>query len=108
VISLDAHGGPQARPGNLGPAVDPTLTTKVIEFNDPAALERALAPCDVACVLMEPALTIMGIVLPDPDFHDRVRELTRRFGTLLVIDETHTFGSASVWPVALSTMLWAS
>jgi glutamate-1-semialdehyde 2,1-aminomutase len=93
VISLDASGRPQARPGNIGPAVDPTLTTKVIEFNDLAALERALAPGDVACLLMEPALTNMGIVLPDPRYHDAVRELTRRFGTLLVIDETHTFCS---------------
>ena len=91
VISLDASGKPQARPGNIGPAVDPSLTTKVIEFNDPAALERALSPGDVACLLMEPALTNMGIVLPDPGYHDEVRELTRRFGTLLVIDETHTF-----------------
>jgi glutamate-1-semialdehyde 2,1-aminomutase len=70
--------------------VDPTLTTKVVEFNDVDGLERALAPGDVACVLAEPALTNIGIVLPDPGFHDALRELTRRTATLLVIDETHT------------------
>jgi glutamate-1-semialdehyde 2,1-aminomutase len=61
-----------------------------VEFNDVDALERALAPGDVACVLAEPALTNIGIVLPDPGFHDSLRELTRRTGTLLIIDETHT------------------
>jgi glutamate-1-semialdehyde 2,1-aminomutase len=79
-----------ARPGSLGPAVDPALTTKVVEFNDVDALRDALAPGDVACVLAEPALTNIGIVLPDPDFHAELRRLTRETGTLLVIDETHT------------------
>jgi glutamate-1-semialdehyde 2,1-aminomutase len=88
-VTLEA-GTPGSRPGNVGPPVDPTLTTKVVEFNDVDALERALAPGDVACVLAEPALTNIGIVLPDPGFHDSLRELTRRTGTLLIIDETHT------------------
>ncbi|HKG37528.1 MAG TPA: aspartate aminotransferase family protein [Conexibacter sp.] len=78
------------RPQSIGPPVDPALTTKVVEWNDVAALERALADEDVACVLAEPALTNIGIVPPDPGFHDALRELTRRHGTLLVIDETHT------------------
>ena len=59
-------------------------------FNDLDALDAALAHGDVACVLVEPALTNIGIVLPDPGYHDRVRELTRQYGTLLIIDETHT------------------
>ena len=79
-----------ARRGNLGPPVDPRVTTKVVELNDLAALEQALAPRDVACVLAEPALTNVGIVHPDPGFHDALRRLTRETGTLLVIDETHT------------------
>lgn len=83
-------GIPGPRPGNVGPPVNPTVTTKVVEFNDLAALEAALAPGDVACVLAEPALTNIGIVLPDPGFHAALRELTRRTGTLLIIDETHT------------------
>ena len=79
-----------SRPGNIGPPVDPALTTKIIEFNDVEALEAALAPGDVACVLAEPALTNIGIVAPEPGFHDALRAITRRTGTLLVIDETHT------------------
>jgi glutamate-1-semialdehyde 2,1-aminomutase len=79
-----------ARDGNLGPPVDPALTTRVVEFNDLAALEAALAHGDVACVLAEPALTNVGIVHPEAGFHAALRELTRRAGTLLVIDETHT------------------
>jgi glutamate-1-semialdehyde 2,1-aminomutase len=78
------------RRGAIGPPVDPNTTTRVVEWNDVAALEAALAFGDVACVLAEPALTNIGIVLPEEGFHDRLRELTREAGTLLVIDETHT------------------
>ncbi|KGM33022.1 aminotransferase [Inquilinus limosus MP06] len=81
------------RPGLLGQATDLTATTKVVEFNDLAGLEAALAPGDVACVITEPALTNIGMVLPEPGFHAALRELTRRHGTLLVIDETHTIST---------------
>ena len=54
------------------------------------ALERELATGDVACVLMEPAMTNVGIVLPDPGYHEALRALTRQYGSLLVVDETHT------------------
>jgi glutamate-1-semialdehyde 2,1-aminomutase len=78
------------RDGNIGPPVDPAVTTRVVEFNDVPALEAALAHGDVACMLAEPALTNVGIVHPEPGFHAALRELTRRAGTLLIIDETHT------------------
>ncbi len=78
------------RSGNLGPQVNPAETTKVIEFNDIPALEAALAPGDVAAVLAEPAMTNIGIVHPEPGYHDALRAITRRTGTLLIIDETHT------------------
>src|SRR5689334_4950012 len=84
------NGVAQARRGNIGPPVDPTLTTKVVEFNDVEALERALAPGDVACVLAEPAMTNVGIVHPAPGYHAVLRQLTRKHGTLLILDETHT------------------
>jgi glutamate-1-semialdehyde 2,1-aminomutase len=83
-------GVAQARRGNIGPPVDPTVTTKVVEFNDLPALEKALAPGDVACVLAEPVMTNVGIVHPEPGYHKALREITRKYGTLLVIDETHT------------------
>ena len=79
-----------ARRGNLGPPVYPALTTRVVELNDGAGLERELARGDVACVLAEPALTNVGIVHPEPGFHDALRALTREHGTLLILDETHT------------------
>jgi glutamate-1-semialdehyde 2,1-aminomutase len=85
--------GPLPREGNVGPPVDPTRTTRVAEFNDLDGLEAELADGDVACVLMEPALTNIGIVLPLPGYLEGVRELTRRHGTLLVNDETHTFSA---------------
>jgi glutamate-1-semialdehyde 2,1-aminomutase len=87
---LTPDGRVEARRGNLGPAVDPAQTTKVAPFNDIEAMERALAPGDVAIVLIEPALTNVGIVLPEPGYHEAVRRLTREMGTLLLIDETHT------------------
>jgi glutamate-1-semialdehyde 2,1-aminomutase len=83
-------GVAHARRGNIGPPVDPAVTTKVVEFNDPVSLEQALAPGDVACVLAEPVMTNVGIVHPAPAFHKALRELTRKHGTLLIIDETHT------------------
>ena len=81
------------RGGNIGPPVPPSMTTKAVEFNDMKALESALEPEDVACVLMEPAMTNRGIILPDPGYHDALREITTRTGTLLIIDETHTLCS---------------
>ncbi len=79
------------REGAMPPPVDPDVTTKVIEFNDLHALEEALAPRDVAAVLMEPALTNCGIVLPEDGYLEGVREATRRTGTVWILDETHTW-----------------
>src|SRR3954454_21196369 len=86
-------GSTRSRAGNVGPAVDPAETTRAVEFNDLAALEQALAHGDVACVLAEPAMTNMGIVLPDAGYHDALRAMTREHGTLLIIDETHTISA---------------
>jgi glutamate-1-semialdehyde aminotransferase len=88
--------------GSVGPAVDVAETTRVVEFNDVEALEAALADGDVAAALFEPALTNVGIVLPEPGYLDAVRDLTRRSGTLLIIDETHTIcagpgGATGAW-----------
>jgi glutamate-1-semialdehyde 2,1-aminomutase len=85
-----ADGVAKARRGNIGPAVDPSVTTTVVEFNDLSALEASLKREDIACVLAEPALTNVGIVLPQPGYHAALREITRKYGTLLIIDETHT------------------
>ena len=78
------------RPGALGPQVDVAQTTRVVPFNNLGALKAALAHGDVAALLMEPALTNIGIVLPEEGYLAAVRDLTRAAGTLLVIDETHT------------------
>jgi glutamate-1-semialdehyde aminotransferase len=88
--TLGPDGTTCARPGNMGPACDPAQTTRVVEFNDVPGLEAALAPRDVACVLAEPAMTNIGIIHPEPGYLDALRELTRRTGTLLILDETHT------------------
>ena len=85
--------GPRSRTGNVGPPVDPTLTTRVVEFNDTAAVERELAHGDVAAVLTEPALTNIGIVLPAPGFLDALAELAGAAGSLLIVDETHTLSA---------------
>lgn len=102
LIVVGPHGESMSRPGNVGSPVDVLETSRVAEFNDLDALERELAHGDVAAVLIEPALTNIGIVLPEPGYHDGVRELTRRYGSLLIIDETHTFstgvgGATKAW-----------
>ncbi len=86
----DQSGETVSRPDNIGPPVDPAETTVAVEWNDLDALERALATQEIACVLAEPAMTNIGIILPDPGYHEALRELTRKYGTLLIIDETHT------------------
>jgi len=88
-ISLK-DGMPVPRRGNVGAPVNPAVTSRVIEFNDVDALERVLSARDVACVLAEPVMTNVGIVHPEPEYHEALRELTRKYGTMLIIDETHT------------------
>ncbi|MEP6474299.1 MAG: transaminase [Gemmatimonadota bacterium] len=92
-LAVLQDGVVQARPGNLGPPVDPALTTRVVEWNDVAGLERELAHGDVACVLAEPAMTNIGIIPAEDGFHATLRQLTRRTGTLLVLDETHSISA---------------
>jgi glutamate-1-semialdehyde 2,1-aminomutase len=101
VAMLD-QGQTVARHGNIGKPVPLDLTTRVVEINDLAALESALAHGDVAACLFEPALTNVGIVLPVPGYHEAVRELCTRYGSLLIIDETHTIsagpgGCTTIW-----------
>ncbi len=102
LVTMDAAGRTVPRPGSIGPAVDPALTTVVVPFNDLDAVAAALGRGDIAAVLAEPALTNIGIVPPDAGFHDGLRRLTRAAGTLLVIDETHTIcvgpgGATAAW-----------
>jgi glutamate-1-semialdehyde 2,1-aminomutase len=85
-----ADGRVVASSGSIGPPVPPSETTRVVDFNDVDQLEAALADGQVAAILIEPALTNIGIVLPEPGYLDAVRDVTRRTGTLLIIDETHT------------------
>jgi glutamate-1-semialdehyde 2,1-aminomutase len=93
LIVAGPDGEGMSRPGNVGAPVDVTETSRVAEFNDLEGLERQLAHGDVAAVLIEPALTNIGIVLPEAGYHDGVRALTRRYGALLIVDETHTFSA---------------
>ena len=102
LVVLDAEGRVAHRPGAIGPSVDVTRSTRVVPFNDLEALDAALAHGDVACLLMEPALTNIGIVLPEPGYLERVREITHRHGVLWVLDETHTIcagpgGCTAAW-----------
>jgi glutamate-1-semialdehyde 2,1-aminomutase len=99
---LDDGGAVIDRPGNTGPPVPVETTTRVVEINDLDGLERELADRDVAVCLFEPALTNIGIVLPEPGYWDGVRELCDRTDTLLLIDETHTIsagpgGATKAW-----------
>jgi len=91
-VTIDG-GSPHADPSLIGEVHDLTAFTKVVEFNDIPALEAALAPGDVACVLAEPIMTNVGMVLANEGYHRKLREITRAAGTLLIIDETHTMSS---------------
>ena len=93
VAIIGPAGETLARPGSVAPQVDPAETTRMAEFNDLTSVERALSEGDVAVVITEPALTNIGIVLPEPGFLEGLRELCTRYGALLLIDETHTFSA---------------
>lgn len=86
-------GQPVQRDSLLGQVHDLTEHTVVVEFNDLAALDTALAGGDVACVLAEPVMTNIGMVLPDPGFWEQAQQIIRQHGTLLVMDETHTIST---------------
>ena len=88
--TLDKSGKTVAREGNIGAPVPLDQTTRVVAFNDLAAMKSALQHNDVAAILMEPAMTNVGIVLPEQGYLKAVQELAKKYGTLLIIDETHT------------------
>lgn len=102
LIVAGPDGDGVSRPGNVGAPVDVTVTSRVAEFNDVAGLEHALDHGDVAAVLMEPALTNIGIVLPEAGYLNAVRRLTHDSGAVLINDETHTLsagpgGATGAW-----------
>jgi glutamate-1-semialdehyde 2,1-aminomutase len=100
--TLDKKGKTVAREGNIGAPVDLDLTTRVVPFNNLAAMKKALANDDVAAILMEPAMTNVGIVLPVDGYLKGVEKLAKEFGALLIIDETHTI---SVGPGGMTAEL---
>jgi glutamate-1-semialdehyde 2,1-aminomutase len=100
--TLDDAGFTVKREGNIGAPVDLDVTTRVVEFNDLPAMEAALAQGDVAAILMEPAMTNIGIVLPEAGYLEGVQDLCKKYGTLLIIDETHTI---SVGPGGMTAQL---
>jgi glutamate-1-semialdehyde 2,1-aminomutase len=96
------HGRTRPDAGLVGQVFDMTRTTRAVSFNDIGAVEAALSAGDVAAVLAEPAMTNCGMILPDENFHKRLRALTRRTDTLLILDETHTLstgpgGATNAW-----------
>ena len=100
--TLDGAGLTVKREGNIGAPVDLDVTTRVVEFNDLDAMEKALAHGDVAAILMEPAMTNIGIVLPVDGYLTGVQELAKKYGAYLIIDETHTI---SVGPGGMTKSL---
>ena len=88
--TLNSKGKTVSREGNIGAPVELDLTTRVVPFNDLSAMKKALAHDDVAAILMEPAMTNVGIVLPVDGYLRGVEKLARDFGAMLIIDETHT------------------
>ena len=78
---------------DMNPGVPKDVLSRVVEFNDVEVLERELSYRDCACVIAEPVMTNCGMVLPEPGYHEKLRELCTKYGTYFVIDETHTFSN---------------
>ena len=100
--TLDASGKTVSREGNIGAPIDLDKTTRVVPFNDLDAMQKALQKNDVAAILMEPAMTNVGIVLPLDGYLKAVEKLAKEFGAKLIIDETHTI---SVGPGGMTAQL---
>ena len=90
LAELDASGAVVSKAGNIGAGIPLSETTRVVEFNDLEGAKAALAHGDVAIFLVEPALTNMSIVLPEPGFLESLSEACRAHGTIFLMDETHT------------------
>jgi glutamate-1-semialdehyde 2,1-aminomutase len=103
--TLDSAGNTVSREGNIGAPVDLAITTRVVPFNDLTAMDSALKNNDVAAILMEPAMTNVGIVLPKDGYLMAVAELAKKYKTLLIIDETHTI---SMGPGGMTRVLGLS
>ncbi len=93
-VELDAEQQMIPREDVHPNATDHQQTTRLVEFNDIAALEEALSHGDVACVLTEPVMTNIGMVPPEPGYHDALRTLTRSYDVPLIIDETHSISTS--------------
>ena len=100
--TLDSSGKTVSREGNIGAPIELDKTTRVVPFNDLDAMKNALQQNDVAAILMEPAMTNVGIVLPVEGYLKAVEKLAREFGAKLIIDETHTI---SVGPGGMTAQL---
>lgn len=88
--NLDDAGNTVSRVNNIGAPVELSETTWVVPFNDLAAAERAFASGEIAAALIEPAMTNIGIVLPEPGYLEGLRELATKYDVILIHDETHT------------------
>jgi glutamate-1-semialdehyde aminotransferase len=88
--NLDEQGNTISRSNNIGAPVDLGDTTWVVPFNDLAAAERAFSSGEIAAALIEPAMTNIGIVLPEPGYLEALRELATKYDVILIHDETHT------------------
>ena len=81
------------RAGLLGQVTDLSTLATCCEFNDLASVEAALAQGDVAAILTEPVLTNSCMVLPEAGFLEGLRRLATQYGSLLILDETHTIST---------------
>ena len=100
--TLDSSGKTVSREGNIGAPIELDKTTRVVPFNDLDAMKNALQQNDVAAILMEPAMTNVGIVLPVEGYLKGVEKLAKEFGAKFIIDETHTI---SVGPGGMTAQL---
>src|SRR6266536_4852133 len=79
-------------PDSPGVPAGATANTLSVAYNDRAAVEQVFKtyPDSIAAIIVEPVAANMGLVLPLPGFLEKLRELTQRYGALLIFDEVMT------------------
>jgi glutamate-1-semialdehyde 2,1-aminomutase len=94
---------PTPIPATAGITAAVLADTLVIPYNDPEALERVLRSGEVAAFIVEPVMENIGICMPQPGYLEAVREITRKYGTMLIFDEVKT-GITAGWSGATGVL----
>jgi len=88
LVNPGSSASTSAYDGNLVESMKQTL---LVPYNDINALEKLVKQNkDIACIIIEPVLANMGLIIPEDEYLNKLRRLTEREGIILIFDEVVT------------------